>query len=405
MKKFDAASKKLIWVTTALCFGTLMLPLVTHFLRKRQVDQIWAVKGVFDDQMNIVCQDDKSLVRTFDGVNLADFDLKNGSSKSKPWVATKLPSLDFALTPDGAKVVGIVAASRTKRQNQLWVRDVSSKAVTKRIDLKNSRYPQGIYPMVSIYFLTKRYVVTSYWNEVGRSKGKMQVVDLFEGNAMEFARDPDYEECGAFAASPQGELFFGWLDKNELQFQPMKGKSRKLPLDERDWPGSQRQPWGYFLPTTLFNRQGSLLFASIQFEDSLRAKQKATGSVCAWDWKKGTLQWRWQQDDVQPVKLALSPDQKLLAVGCTVVLPTTYRRGVRLLILDARTGTVKQEFFRDRGGSQKWQQLAEKVRRTPDEFFPSGYNVPTVTGLSWTADSASLIAAYADDELIRWRVH
>ena len=397
MNRFDKSSKRLLFGTTLLAAALLAIPIAKSFVDARQPDEMWKTGHLFTYRTTVTVDASQKFVRTYDGINLAQFDFATGK---RQW--TRAPKRarfeSAALTPDGLGLVGIESGQSGQ---ELVVRNAKTGAIEHRVELKGSRTPNVIH------FVDKSHAILSESGIRQEVRGVARVLNFKTGEKL-FSEDvyrAGDNSSTAFATFGRG-IYKGYLDDDgpTLRLNTPDGKAHKLLLDILDAPNTQRPDYGYFFPTTIFDAQQQRVFSSIQYRDSINDRVDGTGSVCAWNWQTGARLWRWKENAVQPVTIALSPDQKLLAVGGTRAIQTSYRRGVSLVILEAATGKKLQEIKRDRGGSARWQRAIEKVRKTPDEFFPSGYNVPTITGLAWAGDSRSLVVAYADGDLIRWRI-
>ncbi len=396
LKNLDAPSRRLIFGTTVLAMSILSVPVFIAFTRTGQSDEMWRRKGVFTYRSEVVCIDRRDIVRTYNGYSSTDFNLRTGSFVKTASLKT-LRRESSSLSPDGMTIVSVEPVMSTR--TQIVIRNAVNLSVIRRVNLP----VQSKNQFSSVHHVSSQYVVVSQWGEKEYVKGTCAVLDEPSKRVLSFPAADKYGYMAMFFQKGKDE-YLGSVDGKNIQLYSPTSVNKRLDIDALDQPTDQRPVYGYFFPTAFVHPQGNRLFASVQFAKSLRGGEHETGSVYAWDLNTGKVVWRWQDTDVQPVALSLSPNGKLLAVGGTVYFPSTYERGARLLILDATTGQVKQEFFRSRGGSGSWQQALEKVRRTPDRLYPSGYDVPTVTGISWTVDSASIVAAYADDEIIRWRV-
>jgi hypothetical protein len=182
----------------------------------------------------------------------------------------------------------------------------------------------------------------------------------------------------------------------QVRFYDLAGNHHDMTLDPKDHPRSSNEGW--HCPSLLLNAAQSRMWGAIQYIES--PQPGSTGSVVSWNWPSGKMAWRWQEKATQPVVLSLSPDEKRLAVGSSVVSSGT-SVAVDLAILDAQSGKLLEKIKRPPGKSLMGKALSF-VQSSKDWINPNTPGVPAVNGLSWTPDSASLIVSYGDGQLIRW---
>ncbi|RYG70669.1 hypothetical protein EON80_07285 [bacterium] len=414
MKRFDSSSRRLLAFSTACSLSLLAIPTLRTRVSPSSWFQnpvIWSVSAAKNDRTAIFVDPQSDTVSTYDGSGYVERRFSDGK-KIGVWSPPIFSSPHPAASLDGRKLVGLgytaTAINRLSMRlspigNQLQVWDTKLHRVTAKLPAANN-FKGNTF---RIYNASDSEVAVVEDCRSADCKPSVYVADVLwnlnDGKKKLFLKSAWHPELASVVA-PSGTILWGRMgdrDSNdssqEFFLDDNFGHSHRLELDPKDRPTSASDNWT--CPTLLFNKSQSRLWGSVQFADSLRVGR--TGSFVCWDWKTGKPLWRWQETDVQPVKVDLSADEKYLAVGCTVVLPSTYARAVRLVIIDAQTGALVRDLVRPRGG--KMQRAFNFVTRAADQVQPSGYNVPAVLGVRWAPDGKSLLAAYADGELIRWR--